>query len=101
MPNGTPAFNPVTGEKIASYQDEMEAREKIDQLARATAKGGKHNCVHSNLKEIKYVGIEFEPSKIAACEKEVNAALSRGFEPIRDFETARGLVMVLGLWKQE
>ena len=34
-------------------------------------------------------------------EKEVNAALSRGFEPIRDFETARGLVMVLGLWKQE
>ena len=101
MPNGTPAFNPVTGEKIASYQDEMEAREKIDQLARATAKGGKHNCVHSALKAIKYVGIEFEPSKISGCEKKVNDALEQGYEPIRDFETACGLVMVLGLWKEE
>ena len=101
MTNVTPAFNPVTGKKIESYADEMEARDKIDQLARATARGGKHKCVHSSLKEIRYVGIEFEPSKIASCEKEVNAALSQGFEPIRDFETARGLVMVLGLWKQE
>ena len=101
MPNGSPSFNPVTGKKIASYAEEMEARDKIDQLARATAKGGKHKCVHSSLKEIRYVGIEFEPSKIQSCEKEVNAALSQGFEPIRDFETGRGLVMVLGLWKEE
>ena len=51
--------------------------------------------------KIRYVGIEFEPSKIESCEKEVNDALSQGFEPIRDFETPRGLVMVLGLWKQD
>ena len=101
MPTTMPIFDPLTGKKITSYEEEMEARDRIDQLARATAKGGKHKCVHSTLKQVKYVGIEFEPSKISDCEKEVNAALSQGFEPIRDVETARGLVMVLGLWKEE
>ena len=97
----TPIFDPLTGKKITSYEEEMEARDKIDRLARITKKGGKRRCNHSSLKEIKYVGIEFEPSKIESCEKEVNDALSQGFEPIRDFETGRGLVMVLGLWKEE
>ena len=101
LPTMNPIFDPLTGKKIASYEEEMETREKIDQMARAKAKGGKHACVHSALKAIRYVGIEFDPAKIAGCEKEVNEALSQGFEPIRDFETARGLVMVLGLWKEE
>ena len=101
MPTTIPIFDPLTGKKITSHDEEMEARDRIDQLTRATARGGKHKCVHSTLKAIKYVGIEFEPSKISGCEKEVNDALSQGFEPIRDFETGRGLVMVLGLWKEE
>ena len=101
LPTMDPIFDPLTGKKIESYAEEMQIRDKIDQMARAKAKGGKHNCVHSALKAIKYVGVEFEPSKIELCEKEVNDALSKGFEPIRDFETARGLVMVLGLWKEE
>ena len=94
-------FDPVTGERITSGKDELLALRKIDQLARKKQKGGKHVCDHYSLKKIRYVGIEFEPSKIVSCEKEVNDALSQGFEPIRDFETARGLVMVLGLWKQD
>jgi len=94
-------FDPVTGKKITSGREELLAIEKIDQLARKKQKGGKHKCDHYRLKKIRYVGIEFEPSKIESCEKEVNDALSQGFEPIRDFETARGLVMVLGLWKQD
>ena len=101
LPTMDPIFDPVTGKKIESYAEEMQTRDKIDQMARAKAKGGKHNCVHSALKAIKYVGIEFEPSKISGCEKKVNDALEQGYEPIRDFETARGLVMVLGLWKEE
>ena len=101
LPTMNPIFDPLTGKKIASYEEEMETREKIDQMARAKAKGGKHSCVHSALKAIKYIGIEFDTSKISGCEKEVNDALEQGYEPIRDFETARGLVMVLGLWKEE
>ncbi|SVD93733.1 uncharacterized protein METZ01_LOCUS446587, partial [marine metagenome] len=30
---------------------------------------------------------------------QVNDALSQGYEPIRDVDTPRGLVLVLGLWQ--
>ena len=50
------------------------------------------------MKEIRYIGVEFEPTDVKKGQAEVNAALKDGFEPIRDFPTARGIVMVLGLW---
>ena len=53
------------------------------------------------LKKIKYVGVEFEPAKIDACEREVNEALSKGYRPIRDIDSPRGLVIVLGLWQED
>jgi len=53
------------------------------------------------LKKIKYVGVEFEPTKIDACEREVNEALAKGYKPIRDIDTPRGLVIVLGLWQED
>ena len=53
------------------------------------------------LKKIKYVGVEFEPTKIDACEREVNEAQSKGYRPIRDIDTPRGLVIVLGLWQED
>tara|TARA_Y100000782_G_C9977746_1_gene178765 strand:+ start:145 stop:474 length:330 start_codon:yes stop_codon:yes gene_type:complete len=96
-----PVFDPITGQRITSPKEELLARKKIDLMARTMMKGGKNQCEHYKLKKIKYVGIEFEPSKIETCEKEVNDALTQGFEPIRDVETARGLVMVLGLWQQD
>ena len=54
---------------------------------------------HHKLTSIRYIGVVFDPNKIVSCEKEVNDALSKGYEPIRDVETACGLVIVLGLWK--
>ena len=50
------------------------------------------------MQEIKYIGVEFDPNGVKQGQDEVNAALKCGFEPIRDFETAKGIVMVLGLW---
>ena len=50
------------------------------------------------MQEIRYVGVEFDPGKVKQGQEEVNAALKSGFEPIRDFETAKGIIMVLGLW---
>ena len=50
------------------------------------------------MQEIKYIGVEFDPNGDKQGQDEVNAALKSGFEPIRDFETAKGIVMVLGLW---
>jgi len=50
------------------------------------------------MEEIRYVGVEFDPVKVKQGQTEINAALKSGFEPIRDFETARGIIMVLGKW---
>ena len=50
------------------------------------------------MQEIRYIGVEFDPVRVKQGQAEVNAALKSGFEPIRDFETARGIIMVLGKW---
>ena len=50
------------------------------------------------MQEIRYIGVEFDPVRVKQGQTEVNAALKSGFEPIRDFETARGIIMVLGKW---
>ena len=52
------------------------------------------------LVKIKYVGIEFDPKKIGGCEDTVNVALENGYQPITDYQTPVGLVMVLGLWNE-
>ena len=73
---------------------------------RKQSKSKKHNqrsaddAHQHRIAKIKYIGVEFDPVKIAACEKEVNAALSQGYEPIRDVDTARGIVLVMGLWEK-
>ena len=53
------------------------------------------------MEEIRYIGVEFDPVKVKQGQNEVNAALKSGFEPIRDFETARGIIMVLGKWGEK
>ena len=50
------------------------------------------------MEEIRYIGVEFDPVKVKQGQSEINAPLKYGFEPIRDFETARGIIMVLGKW---
>ena len=50
------------------------------------------------MQEIRYIGVEFDPGRVKQGQEEVNAALKSGFEPIRDFETAKGIIMVLGKW---
>ena len=53
------------------------------------------------MEEIRYIGVEFDPVKVKLGQTEINAALKSGFEPIRDFETARGIIMVLGKWGEK
>ena len=53
------------------------------------------------MQEIRYIGVEFDPVRVKQGQEEVNAALKSGFEPIRDFETARGIIMVLGKWGEK
>ena len=53
------------------------------------------------LTKIKFVGVAFDPQKYKAGEAEINEALAKGFEVIRDFQTGGGIVMALGKWEKE
>jgi len=94
------AFDPETGEQIKSAEQKLLVKKKIDQMARKPLLKRKKKS-KERIKKIKYIGVEFEPTKIDECEKQVNNALSQGYSPIRDIDTPRGLIMVLGLWQQD
>ena len=86
------------GQKMAAVQerigkDNKDARERMSKHIDDFEKDRK-----KKMQEIKYIGVEFDPNGVKQGQDEVNAALKSGFEPIRDFETAKGIVMVLGLW---
>ena len=73
------------------------------QLKKASDRMSKHiedveKDRRKKMQEIRYIGVEFDPVRVKQGQAEVNAASKSGFEPIRDFETAKGIIMVLGLW---
>ena len=94
------AFDPETGEQIKSAEQKLLVKKKIDQMTRKSLLKRKKRS-KERIKKIKYIGVEFEPTKIDECEKQVNDALSQGYSPIRDIDTPRGLIMVLGLWQRD
>ena len=94
------AFDPETGEQIKSAEQKLLVKKKIDQMTRKPLLKRKKKS-KERIKKIKYIGVEFEPTKIDECEKQVNNALSQGYSPIRDIDTPRGLIMVLGLWQRD
>ena len=73
----------MTGDKISKHLDDVDKDRR------------------RKMEEIRYVGVEFDPVKVKQGQNEVNVALKSGFEPIRDFETARGIIMVLGKWGEK
>ena len=94
------AYDPETGEQIESAEQKLLVKKKIDQMSRKPLLKRKKRS-KERIKKIKYIGVEFEPAKIDECEKQVNDALSQGYSPIRDIDTPRGLIMVLGLWQRD
>ena len=49
------------------------------------------------IKEMRYIGVEFEYQKVAVGNRLINEALKEGFQPQRDYERGSGIVMVLSL----
>ena len=88
----------TSADRIRKIEDKIQKQSK-----RVSDKMSKHIEVieserRKQMKQVKYIGVEFDPVSVKKGEDEVNAALKAGFEPIRDFETAKGIVMVLGMW---
>ena len=70
-------------------------------LARVNENEHCESCCNNSskvIKKIRYIGVDFDDTKIRKCEDDVNNALSQGYEPLRDIDTPRGLILVLGLY---
>ena len=50
------------------------------------------------IKEMRYIGVEFENQKVAIGQRLINEALKEGLQPQRDYERGSGIVMVMAKW---
>ena len=54
----------------------------------------------TKMAKIKFIGVDFDPVEYQIGEEKINKYLNSGFEVLRDFQTAGGIVMALGKWKK-
>jgi len=85
---------------------ENESNSKIEELEKCISKQGKDikklkKKQERKMTAMKFVGVLFDPEKFKTGEAEINDALAKGFEVIRDFETGGGIVMALGKWEKK
>ena len=85
---------------------EKENDSKLDALAKCVLKQEKDikklkEKSRRKMTAMKFVGVIFDPKKFKTGEAEINDALANGFEVIRDFETAGGIVMAMGKWERK
>ena len=85
---------------------ENESNSKIEKLEKCIDKHAKDikklkKKSRRTMTAMKFVGVVFDPEKFKSGEAEINDALSDGFEVMRDFETAGGIVMALGKWERK
>ena len=85
---------------------ENESNSKIEKLEKCIDKHAKDikklkKKSRRTMTAMKYIGVVFDPEKFKSGEAEINDALSDGFEVMRDFETAGGIVMALGKWERK
>ena len=82
-----------------NYSKIKELQKRIDKQAKDLKKLEEKSRM--KMTAMKFVGVIFDPEKFKSGEAEINDALANGFEVIRDFETAGGIVMALGKWERK
>ena len=88
----------TNGEKVSAKEKAMIDRiEKSERLIKNLRKKIKENGTKKDeLKAVKFIGVEFDPDTYKNGEAEVNDYLDKGFQFVRDYQTASGLVIALG-----
>ena len=92
----------TSGAKMSAKEKAMIDRiEKSERLIKSLRqkireKGSKKD----ELKAVKFIGVEFDPDTYKTGESEVNDYLKRGFQFVRDYQTASGLVIALGRFEK-
>ena len=75
-----------------------ELEKKIDKQEDEIKKLKKRS--DTKMAKIKFIGVDFDPVEYQIGEEKINEYLDGGFEVLRDFQTAGGIVMALGKWKK-
>ena len=82
----------ITNSRIKELEKKIDAQEdEIKELKKRS---------DNKMAKIKFIGVEFDPVEYKIGEDKINKYLDGGFEVLRDFQTARGIVMALGKWEE-
>ena len=82
----------ITNSKIKELEKKIDNQEdEIKELKKRS---------DTKMAKIKFIGVDFDPVEYQIGEEEINKYLDNGFEVLRDFQTAGGIVMALGKWEK-
>ena len=82
------------------FETPTNTPESIKQMSKEAAKSaGKYGIKTAKIQEIRFIGVEFDYRKVKIGEESVNKAISQGFQPLRDYETNSGLVIIMAKWE--
>jgi len=92
----------TNGEKMSAKEKAMLDRiEKSERLIKSLRqKIREKDSKKDELKAVKFIGVEFDPETYKNGEDEVNDYLNKGFQFVRDYQTASGLVIALGRFEK-
>ena len=82
----------ITNSRIKELEKKIDKQEdEIKELKKRS---------DTKMAKIKFIGVDFDPVEYQIGEEKINKYLNRGFEVLRDFQTAGGIVMALGKWEK-
>ena len=92
----------TSGVKVSAKQKAMNERiDKSEKLIKSLQKKLRElGPKKDELKAVKFIGVEFDPDTYKNGEDEVNDYLNKGFQFVRDYQTASGLVIALGRFEK-
>jgi len=93
----------TSGVKVSAKQKAMNERiDKSEKLIKSLQKKlRERGSKKDELKAVKFIGVEFDPDTYKTGETEVNDYLKKGFQFVRDYQTASGLVIALGRFEKK
>ena len=84
--------------QVGQQSDLLLSMHKVSELQTRMLLEENEKNLNLEIKEMRYIGVEFEYQKVAVGQRLINEALKEGFQPQRDYERGSGIVMVMAKW---
>ena len=78
---------------------DRDERKEVDTLKQKVQEISEQQRMTRKIANVKYIAVEFDYKQYKNGEKEVNDAISHGYEVIENYKTESGIVVVLGLYR--